>query len=134
MPKSPNFIQLIFSIRDVIIHREGLSDTNFCYNGDSGRWVANFVKINRETYEYIKSCKDTKCVDGKLTNWGVYKILNDYMLEPHQFSIVAIGMLVKFVDEYLRLLGCSSFIENIKQQNTDFAHEIKIFEAYRLGF
>lgn len=56
------------------------------------------------------------------------------MLEPHQFSIVTIGMLVKFVDEYLRLLGCSSFIENIKQQNTDFAQEIKIFEAYRLGF
>jgi hypothetical protein len=129
-----SFIQLIFSIRDVIIHREGLQNTRYSYNSNSGGWDANLIEINEITYNYIRYCGDSKCGNGKLTKWGVYKILDKYMLEPHHFSIQAISLLVKFADEYLRLLGNTSFIEDQKQQNTDFAQYIMAFEKNHLGF
>lgn len=129
-----NFIELILSLRNVIIHKEGLPNTHFSYKSDLSEWNANFVEIEQTTYNYIKSCGDTICKEGKLTKWGVYKSSDSYMLEPYQFSIEAISILTKFVDEYLRLLGNSSFIEDQKQQNTDFAGNLKTFEKYHLGF
>lgn len=129
-----SFIQLIFSIRDVIIHREGLESIHYSHNSEYGGWDANLIEISETTSNYIRYCGDTKYSEDKLTKWGAYKILDKYMLEPHHFSIEAINMLVKFVDEYLRLLGSPSFIEEQKQQNTDFAQYIMAFEENQLGF
>jgi len=130
-----NFIKLFFSIRDIIIHREGLRNIYYSYKSDSNRWEANLIKIDeRTTYNFIRYCKDTECKDGSLTKWGVYKLANEYLIEPHHFSIEAISMLVKFVDKYLKLLGNSSFIEDQKQQNTDFVQLITLFEENHLGF
>jgi hypothetical protein len=132
--KHANFIQLIYSLREVVIHREGLANTLFSYKGESGKWKANLIEINEEAYNYIKLCGDTKCKDDKLTKWGVYKLGENYMLEPHHFSIEAITTLVKFTDDYLNLLGSPSFVEDQIQQNTDFAIYLKTFEKYHLGF
>lgn len=128
-----SFIQLIFSIRDLIIHREGLRYLHFSNNDPNG-WDANLIKIDEKTYNYIKYCGDTKCSNGKLTRWGVYKIMDEYMFEPHHFTIEAVNTLVKFVDEYLRLLGNPSFIEKEKQRSTDFARNLKVFEENHLGY
>lgn len=43
-------------------------------------------------------------------------------------------MLVKFIDEYLELMGYSSFIEDQKRKNDDFTRILNIFEKYHLGY
>jgi hypothetical protein len=129
-----SFIQLIFSIRDVIIHREGLESTHYSYNSERGGWDANLIEISETTSNYIRYCGDTKYSEDKLTKWGAHKISDKYLLEPHHFSMEAVNMLIKFVDEYLRLLGSPSFIKEQKQQNTDFANYIMAFENNQLGF
>jgi len=132
-----NYIKLIHSIRNLVIHREGLQKTRFGnINTDETRWEANFIKISKEMRTQICHCKDRPNKYNPVSKWGVYEMneINEFYLEPHNFSIQSITMLVKFVDKYLALMDHPSFIDVQKENNTDFAKMISTFEKYHLGF
>ena len=42
--------------------------------------------------------------------------------------------LIEFTDEYLMLLGNSSFIQQEKAKNSDFGKDITTFEINKIGF
>ena len=129
-----NFIRLIYSFRELVIHREGLPKSGFEYNDEDVRWKANFIKISEQIKEDIKHCGDVNSEYDPFSNWGVYQAHTDLFLDPYHFSIRAIAMLVKFVDKYLELIDYPSFIETQKQKDEDFTRTLKFFEKYHLGF
>ena len=129
------FINLIYSFRELVIHREGLSKTRFENVDSNGKWNANFIKISEEIKQKIDLCGDKRDVYNPFTKWGVYQIDDEeFLLEPYHFSIQVLTRLREFVDEYLRLLGYPSFIENQKKKDDDFTRILKSFEKYHLGF
>jgi len=65
---------------------------------------------------------------------GLYIMNNEFYLEPLNFSKQAMVILMEFADEYLNLLGYSSFVEDQKRESTSFAKTMFSFEKYHLGF
>lgn len=129
-----DFIRLIYSFRELVIHREGLSKTGFEYYGEDARWKANFIKISEEMKKNIKYCGDGKSEYDPFSKWGVYQSNTELFLDPCHFSIQAVTMLAEFVDKYLELFGYPSFIETQKQKDDDFTRTLKFFEKCHLGF
>jgi len=129
-----NFIQLIYSFREIVIHREGFSKTGFKYNDEHGEWEANFIKISEDIGKKIIACGDTRSKYNPVSKWGLYIMNNEFYLEPLNFSKQAMVILMEFADEYLNLLGYSSFVEDQKRESTSFAKTMFSFEKYHLGF
>ena len=129
-----NFIQLIYSLRELVIHREGFSKTSIKNKDENGEWEANFITISEDIGKKIIGCGDTRNKYNPVSKWGLYIMNNEFYLEPHNFSNQAMVKLIVFVDEYLNLLGYSSFVEDQKTQNTRFANTMFSFEKYHLGF
>jgi len=126
-----NFIQLIYTFRELVLHREGLAKTAFQYRGEDATWQANMVEITGEQTDHIKQCHDAGSNADPLPEWGVYKTF----LEPYKFSRKALTWLARFVDEYLGMLGQLSFIDQEKAKpNESFAQTLLSFEKYHLGF
>jgi hypothetical protein len=131
---SVNFINLIYSLREPVVHREGLPKTVFEYNNKDGNWKANFIKVDTIVKRNLEACGDTKRKYDPFTEWGLYELPTNCMLDPYIFSIAAIRKLTKFVEGYLELLGYPSFIDSQKQRDDDFTKTLKTFEKYHLGF
>jgi hypothetical protein len=130
-----NLIKLIYSLREIVIHREGLQQSGFEYHGeDDIKWEANFIKINADIHEAIKRCRDSPEKYGYLSKWGVYTIHTDIFLEPYRFLKNAVKHLIPFIDKYFELLGFNNFIENQKRKKDRFTETLVRFEADHLGF
>lgn len=129
-----DYIQLIYLFRELVIHREGLVKVGFNYRDEQVEWKANFIKISEEIRNKIKCCGDKTSKYIPISEWGIYKINNEFYLEPHNFSIHIISKLNEFIDKYLELLGYPSFVDDQKTQNSDFAKKMLFFEKYHLGF
>jgi hypothetical protein len=128
-----NFINLIYSFRERVIHREGLSKMILEHRGDIRR-QSNFIKISGKQKNYIKQCGDTDSAFDPFTKWGVYEVGGQFLLEPYNFSMNAVSMLIAFVDRYLELLGYPSFIDAQKQKDDDFTRTLNFFEKHHLGY
>ena len=129
------FIQLIYSFRELVIHREGLSKTGFSYKDKEIEWEANFIKISEKSKQRIENCGDSINEYEPLTEWGIYENNNEIYLEPYHFSKQAVFKLIKFSDKYLELLEYPSYVEKQKTQPTsDFAKTLINFEKFHLGF
>ena len=126
-----NFIQLIYSFRELVIHREGFQKTGIKYKDE---WEANFIRISEDISKRITACGDTRSEYNPVSKWGLYIMNNEFYLEPHNFSNQVLIILFEFADEYLNLLGYSSFVEDQKTQDTRFAKTMFSFEKYHLGF
>jgi len=121
------FIMLIYSFRDLVIHREGLAKTLFEYRGEDARWRANVVKLSEKQVTRLEECR----------RWGIPSLWGAFMnfLEPYQFSQMSLKVLMIFVDKYLELLGQPSFIDGQKMKKEDpFTRDLVDFEKYHLGF
>jgi hypothetical protein len=122
-----NFIMLIYSFRDLVVHREGLAKTSFEYRGEDARWRVNVVKLDKNQIYKVEECHRW----GNPSNWGVFATF----LEPFAFSVTALTVLMEFVDEYLGLLGQPSFVEAQRTRKEDpFTKDLLDFEKYHLGF
>lgn len=134
-----NFINLILSFRDSIIHREGLSKMGFEYRGEI-HWEANFIEIptdeisNIKNYIKSKPCEDQDDKYSPYTKWGTFFINDAYYIIPYIFSINAMRKLTEFINKYMELLGYSSFKDSQKLENDSFTRDLNIFEKYHLGF
>jgi hypothetical protein len=127
------FIQLIYTFREIVIHREGLAGITYQHKEDDEKWTANFVRISEEQRNFIKLCGDVDSEFDPFSEWGVYA-KHGVFLEPFHFSMKALAMLRRFVDEYLELLGYPSFIETQQQRNDGFTRTLNVFERGHLVF
>ncbi len=122
-----NFIMLVYSFREVVIHREGLSKTSFEYRGEDARWRANVVKLDEKQLKRMEECRRW----GEESKWGVFM----GFLEPYLFSTTGLTVLKDFVDKYLELLGQVSYIEAIRRSKDEpLTKDLDDLEKYRLGF
>ena len=151
------FINLIYSFRELVVHLEGLNGLIADYR----EWRAFFIKINDDEVKRILNSCGYKASDyDPFTRWGfyepnkakwtepaiselfstigtqvgLYESDKEGWIEPYHFSLATIKKLTEFIEKYLVLLGYSSFIEAKKQKNDEFAKTLKRFEQYHLGF
>ncbi|MGA2682151.1 MAG: hypothetical protein ABSF44_10175 [Candidatus Bathyarchaeia archaeon] len=63
-----SFINLIYEFRELVIHREGLANTAFENRGEN--WKANFIRVNIEVRERLRTCGDVPSEFDPLYNVG----------------------------------------------------------------
>ena len=123
------FIKLIYSFRELVVHRKGLYSTRFNY----GEGQASFIRVEDDHIEEnLIGCGDKPSDYDPFTQWGFYKAYNSKWIGPHQFSLEVLKKLIKFIEKYLELLGYDSFAEVAKQKD-DYGI-LNSFEQYHLGF
>lgn len=128
------FIKLVYKFRELVIHREGFSDTTFHYRDQDACWKAIFVKIDAETIDLIKQCCDKKKLYDPISEWGVFH--DDALglfLSPYNFAKQVTYTLIQFANTYLRILGYPNFIKGLKSDD-EFLKTIDTFENNKLGF
>ena len=102
-----DFINLVYSFREKVIHTEGLSQI---VHPIVIGW-SNLIPISEEIKKYIDQCKDEKSEYKIITRWGI--ILDRFdnqnlYLDPYYFSVKLLATTLKFTDQYLKLLGIPS--------------------------
>lgn len=127
-----DFIKLVYIFRELIVHREGIEKTAYSFRDGDSKYNFNLIKISKETSDLIYRCGDQPNKFDIYSKWGQ---INDpeHLLVPYHFSKELIMTLMRFVDEYLKLLGNDSFIEKQDESNTEFAKTLKIFKEFHLG-
>lgn len=110
-------INLIYELREVVIHREMYEQTPFRYNGKDGtNWEASFVKLEKSIWDIINHLSDSQGLDP-FSKWGRYQDCNTYYLEPFTFCKEYLRRLIPFVDSFLEHLGYSDFITGLRVKN-----------------
>lgn len=126
-----DFINLIYQLRDVIIHREGVKTIQY------GSWFGTrsdeyiFVKISKELFDLINRLGDKMKKYDPVSEWGVHKDVLGYKMSPYDFAKSATLRLSEFSNIYLKLLGFQNYFTN---KNTDDSKRNEAFESCRLGF
>lgn len=131
--KYVKFISLIYLFRELVIHREGLKNAVLEVNEDI-HWKTTVIRISEDVKERLKACGDKPSTYDPFTEWGFYQLQNDYFIIPYIFSMQVMKKLIEFTDEYLSLLGNSSFIQQEKAKNSDFGKGLTTFEINKIGF
>lgn len=128
-----DFINLIYSLREVVLHREGLSAIGYVYRDVDDSWQYNFVKISKDIADLIKRNGDSANNFDPISKWGVYQDAVGYVLSPFQFTKQAGKKLIEFSNRYLELLEFSNFFDSLNPSN-DFFKRNKRFGIEKLGF
>jgi len=129
-----NFIQLIYTFRKTVVHREALKKlVSFHYRDRFSKRKAYLIPISGKQKDYIRACRNTSGVLDAFSEWGLCEDHGLY-LDPYHFARRAITTLKSFVDKYLELLGYPSFVEMQKQKDDEFTETLSVFERYHLGF
>ena len=123
-----NFITLIYRLRERVIHAEGLKEIGFFYDFK----MSSAILIDSDIDGLMRACGDKPGPYKKLSEWGVYKytipgtIGNHFYLNPYYFAKSAVGLLLRFADEYLKLAGHTKFLDTLND-NDNFYQEITAF-------
>jgi len=128
-----SFINLIYSLRESFIHREGLRETGFEFRSQDERWRANFLKIPEEISSAIRQLGDRARPYDVASEWGVYRDRSGQYLLPFYFAKSAALELISFSNQYLQLLGFTNFVES-QDAREDFRRSVEAFKRDRLGF
>lgn len=139
------FIELIYILRDRIVHRERLPQTTFDYHDGAGSWKASFVEIPEKTLEYINQY-DKRQEHEPITEWGVYKLDSRIYIEPFHFTKALAKKLAEFCNKYFELLNFDQLLEmhpEIKDKleknkapgtRSFLIGELELFKKCHLGF
>jgi hypothetical protein len=139
------FIELIYILRDKIVHRESLPQTTFEYHDSEGNWKANFVEIPGKAVENINQF-DRRQEDEPLTEWGIYKVDARIYIEPFHFTKASARKLAEFCNKYFELLNFDRFLEmhpDVKEKLEEnrasgtyrfHMKELELFKKCHLGF
>jgi hypothetical protein len=127
-----DFINLIYSFREDIVHRAGLPSMIFQKNSKSGGWKAQFIEISEEMAKMIKMCGDKKRDYDSFSEYGVYNSGDIFYVIPYILAISLVRSILQFIDEYLSLLNYP-LTSDLKTSNQDLIKELSIFERYHLG-
>jgi len=126
------FVNVIYLLRERVLHREGLRQACFEYRGEDEQWKANLIKIPRTIIAYLKRCGDLREVNEPWTEFGVYG--RDF-LEPFRFTKSSALLLSEFCNKYLQLLGFGNFFKEMKKSRPqdEFLSTIRLFEEDNVG-
>ena len=127
-------INLIYELREVIIHRDMLDKTAFEYNGEDGtKWESNFIKIDKNIWDIINRLSDLDNLDP-FSKWGKYKLHDFYFLEPFTFCKEFLRRLIPFVDFFLENLEFPNFIDELKSKKPQdrFLEDMKRLSEHSL--
>lgn len=131
-----DLIKLIFFMRNEIIHHNLPRETGYEETTPGREFKANFLWLDAEIEAHARACGDTPRVHDRFSEWGMYEMGRDVLLEPYHFAKSAAADLLAFVDGYLRLLGLPNWIDS--DEGSDVAdslrREIKVFRDCRLGY
>jgi len=139
------FIELIYILRDRIVHRERLPQTTFDYHDGAGSWKASFVEIPEKALEYINQY-DRRQEHEPITEWGVYKLDSRIYIEPFHFTKASAGKLAEFCNKYFELLNFDWLLEvhpEVREQLEEnrapgtrsfLIGELELFKKCHLGF
>ncbi|HEX8680676.1 MAG TPA: hypothetical protein VF707_00070 [Ardenticatenaceae bacterium] len=132
------FIKLIYEMREVIVHRELLGNSTFVSGNaySNEEWRINFFRVPEEVARMLQHCRDRRVKYDFVTEWGQYDWPPGHFIEPFRLTKASARTLIRFTNEYLRLLGFSNFIEDREAQNPrdDFVRQIRGLEVGKLGF
>lgn len=129
-----DLIEIAYSLREIIIHRETLEKSTFQVKNTSHQWESNVIEIPQKTLNRVTRCGDKKVYHLPFTSWGAYVQGNRNFIIPYYFSKELLGMILPFVDEYLLLIGYSSFVKKEVQKGSPFSKDMDNFENLSLGF
>lgn len=152
--KNHRFVELIYVIRPLIIHREGVmsSGPGFEYReGDGYRsWESHMIDLSkldgkyRENFsKYYRFLDDELLQFDPLTKWGLFTDADELnqeelaetvqILEPYQFVKKSADELLRFVDGCMELLGYENRLDMLSEEyETRFA-ELKSVEQFMLS-
>jgi hypothetical protein len=128
-----DFVNLIYRLRERVIHAEGLKEIGFFTDFN----MSSIILIDSDIDGSIRTCGDRPGPYRKISEWGVYKYVipetnkNYYYLNPYYFAKSATRRLIQFADEYLKLVGHGKFLDNLNANDT-FFQEINAFQQYSL--
>lgn len=129
-------IKLIYEFREVIVHRDLLHQLGFESMKANEKWKMNFIWVDQKIVNLIRQCQDKPQEYELVTKWGVYASnSNHILLEPFRFAKSVTRNLIKFSDEYLRLLGFINFPEEMRDSDAHkgFVNEMELFKVGNLG-
>ncbi len=126
------FINLIYEFRELVVHRQGLLDMHSENRGDLN-WRANFIAVNTEIQDRLRTCGDVQSDFDPFTEWGLYQMHDLLLLEPYHFALAVEKKLAEFIDMYLEILGSPSFIASARLNGDDFANTLNRFDKDHLG-
>lgn len=127
-----DFINLIYQLRDVIVHREGVRTIQY------GSWSRTrsdeyiFVKISKEIFDLINRLGDKMKKYDPVSEWGVHEDVLGYKISPYDFAKLATLRLSEFSNTYLKLLGFRNYFDVNKNGEDSKCNQV--FETCRLGF
>jgi hypothetical protein len=125
------FIELIFKLRHISIHREGFRD--MAYKDSTG--ISFFFEIKKEKaiHVLIRSCGDAPSEYDKFSNWGMFDNEFFVFLEPYRFVIAVTDLLINFCDRYLEIMGFGNYIDSLSTGD-QYKSELESFKESKLGF
>ncbi|EKE11114.1 MAG: hypothetical protein ACD_15C00137G0011 [uncultured bacterium] len=129
-----DLIEVAYSLREIVIHREKLGKCSFQLRSSDCNWESNMIEIPIKTHEHMINCGDKKSLYAPFSDWGVHVQGDKIFVIPYYFSCELMKMLLKFVDEYLQLLGYVSFVVDEIEKKSPFGEDLKKFEQNHLGF
>lgn len=131
-----DFIKIIYTLREQVVHREMLRKTGFHMAGSDGKWKANFIWTDSSTVRSIGNCGDVPRAYDPISEWGVYESGRNHFFDPFHFAKAAGKKLSEFVDRYLELLGYKNWAKEPDDsiQVARFRAELRGFRRNRLGY
>lgn len=102
-----NYINLIYEIRNFVIHREMFFEQlTIDSKNSNGEWKGSFLKLNIEMYNLFIKLKSKKIIFEGLNDWGLYEKFIDFKcVDMYIFGKRALKEIVIFSTKYLSLLG-----------------------------
>jgi hypothetical protein len=131
-----NFINLIYMLRENILHREMLENTIYEKRGSDENWKAVFIKIDSDIKNLILNCNDIEKQYDPLSKWGLFDSGKYVFLEPYNFVKSVTRKLIIFTNQYFKILGFTNSIVALKSKSKgiDFAKTMAIYKRDNIGF
>ena len=132
-----HFINLIYDIREQVIHRLGLKSTGINYRDVDLKLKTHAIRIPEKSDQIVwnvKQCGDRPIKNSPFSEWGLYSSTSELYIIPYTFSLKVVKTLIEFIEKFLELLGYPSFVEHQMKKRDDFTQNLKMFEQYHLGF
>lgn len=120
------YINLIYAMRPLIVHRGGYQGTQF--RSEDEDWTSRMIALEQlaEEYQdnffrYYREIEDETQPYDPISMWGYYEpeMAEFELLEPYHFIKAAATELIQFSNEYLRLLGYTDFFEELREAERD---------------
>jgi hypothetical protein len=105
LSKNSDIINLMYSPRDLVIHRSRLKGIRF--NNVDENFDFNMVCIPGDFFNQISSI--SKENGEKISTWGHFKLDDEYFLEPYSFVKKATPEIINFANEFLENLDFDEY-------------------------